>query len=325
MSPHRPLIRSRTPTSATAHIRHQTHAERAKPHARRSFGAPLLCALLGLAGGGCGGATAESPGGSDAQGASRPPGAAAVQADVEELRAALVSPELTAGSSEVGTWKQRRTAVMDRLKGGDPAVGRELLRILREERRELDTAVRTGFLEVAAHCATDDAVPFLIEVFETYGEPLDLRTAACHQLAAVAPAEAVERLQPILVQARPRQTWPAAEAMLEAFVKSCDATDAVDPKLEVLTRIATGILFDDAARYRALKELGEVDHPLARQAIEAALVESTGNGYLRRKAAQALLAGAPDECCAVFERVAAHEADGNFLLFLEDMLEKNCR
>ena len=55
------------------------------------------------------------------------------------------------------------------------------------------------------------------------------------------------------------------------------------------------------------------------------LIESTGNGYLRRKAAQALLTADPEGCCARLQQTIEQEADLNFAHFLYDMIETNCR
>ncbi|MFT7487275.1 MAG: HEAT repeat protein, partial [Candidatus Paceibacteria bacterium] len=82
---------------------------------------------------------------------------------------------------------------------------------------------------------------------------------------------------------------------------------------------------DDAARHQAVKELGKHKTPHAHMALRQILVESTGNAYLRRKAAQAIKESFPrEEACAIFAEISTMEADNNFLLFLADMIEDNC-
>ena len=83
--------------------------------------------------------------------------------------------------------------------------------------------------------------------------------------------------------------------------------------------------YDETARIKATKALGQYKDPLATQAISSILIESTGDGYLRRMAAQGLHDTLPGETsCDIFRRVADREADMNLLRFLLDMLEKNC-
>ncbi len=124
-------------------------------------------------------------------------------------------------------------------------------------------------------------------------------------------------------RAHPTQTQPPAEFILSSFVTACDKTGR-SPVPE-LADAATNLFMDETARIRAVKELGHRPEPLAIQALQAILVESTGDGYIRRMAAQGLRDSLPKEnACALFQGISEHEADLNFLQFLKDMLDKNC-
>ena len=64
---------------------------------------------------------------------------------------------------------------------------------------------------------------------------------------------------------------------------------------------------------------------LERRALETVLIESSGNGYLRRKAAQSLRLSLPAEtACTLFRTVFEREADINFAKFLGDMIAQLC-
>ena len=66
--------------------------------------------------------------------------------------------------------------------------------------------------------------------------------------------------------------------------------------------------------------------PIGQRALESCLVESSGDGYLRRMSAQSLRDLLPSEsACALFAEVARRESDINFRAFLLDMMQRNCR
>jgi hypothetical protein len=157
----------------------------------------------------------------------------------------------------------------------------------------------------------------------TYGHKIDIRTEAALFLGEVVPARAVELLGPELLKRKRTSTMPDDEFMLRAYVKGCEGSGA-DP-VPVLVSVATDIFKQDAARHQAAQELGNHPVELSLQALRAILVESTGNAYLRIKAAQAIRKAFPrEEACAIFEEIATHEADENFLKFLADMIQENC-
>lgn len=220
----------------------------------------------------------------------------------------------------------RGRELLGRLRQADRETGLDAMRMLQEappEGTDRPVDVERALLDVAAHAATEDVRPLLENLVTQYGPSLALRTEATLLLADTSPERALEVLEPMVRKARPAQTQPPAEFILRAFVSACDATGR-SPVPE-LSDVATNLYMDETARIRATKELGRRPEPLALQALEAILVESTGDGYLRRMAAQGLRDSLPKEnACEVFEQVADREADLNFLQFLRDLLEKNC-
>jgi len=212
------------------------------------------------------------------------------------------------------------------LRASDRACGQKALAILREKPESGTTRpvdVERALIDVGAHAAPEDAAPLLETLVNDYGPSLDLRTEATLLLAEVRPARAVEILQPLVTQAKPGRTLPPPEFLIEAFTSACDAVGR-SPVPE-LADVATNLFMDETARIRAVKKLGKRNDPLALQALQAILVESTGDGYLRRMAAQGLRDTlSREDGCEIFRKVADKEADLNFIEFLRDMIEKNC-
>jgi hypothetical protein len=252
---------------------------------------------------------------------------AATQARLAELVAAL-TPLKTTETSDVTDKKfLQGQKLLAELRAGGRDVGLEALRVLRitptkDTPRPL--AVERGLLDVAAHAAPEDARPLLAALVTQYGASLELRTEATLLLAETSPAAAIEVLEPMVAKARPTQTWPPQEFLVQAWVNACEKTGRSPVK--ELADVATNLFMDETARIRATKELGKHTEPLATQALQAILVESTGDGYLRRMAAQGIRDSLPAEsACAIFEKTAEHEADMNFAKFLADLLDKNCK
>jgi hypothetical protein len=180
-----------------------------------------------------------------------------------------------------------------------------------------------GLLPDAAPAAPLDSRELLHNMVTQYGTALDLRTEAVLLYAETSPAQALEVLSPLVVQQRAESTLPPAEFLVAAYVTACEKTGT--SPVDALATVATNLFQEGAARVRAVKELGKHGEPRAVQALQAILVESTGDGYLRRMAVQSLLKNLPREsACEVFLRVADKEADLNFLQFLRDVLDKNC-
>jgi len=249
------------------------------------------------------------------------PDALAVQ--LGDLENALVRPEPGISSSEFGSWKTRRQKLLEQAIQGPSALGRQALeRLEGPALSSLDLNVVRGLLEVAARTLPAETTPRLVEIFETYGYPLPLRQTACSLLGEVAPEDALKRLKPLILEARPTRTLPAHEVMLEAYLTASAALDE-DP-VPVLADVATSLLHPDSARNMSVKALAQHPSGLGQSALEAVLVESTGNAYIRRLAAQALWQSTPESSCATFERVASLEADLKFLAFLANMIDSHC-
>lgn len=276
------------------------------PPARALLSA-LLVTLPWMVGGACSEAPPEDP-------------EAALR--LQTLVDALDPPPADATSDKKNAYYLRREEVLEEMSTAGPELGAMALQLF-DERADAKPAIRKGLLEVAAKNLGAEIVPRLEEIFGEYGWDLGERGLACKLLAEVAPERAVELLEPLILEARPRQTLPPGEEMITAWSDACVALDR--DRTDVLLRISTDIYQEDRNRTVAVELLGTIDGPRPRQALETVLVESTGNGYVRRKAAQALRDRLPEEeACAIFERVIALEADINFQRFLADLIERNC-
>jgi hypothetical protein len=84
---------------------------------------------------------------------------------------------------------------------------------------------------------------------------------------------------------------------------------------------------DMTSRAKAAKALRDFPlEPLGEAALRSCLVESTGDGYLRRMAGQSLRELLPREAgCSLFHEVWQRETDLNFRAFLDDLIQDNCR
>lgn len=260
-------------------------------------------------------------------GTSSSPGSAeSVHAQLTELVETQTPLQKTVTSDITDKRFLRGRELLGRLREAGRPAGLEAMAMLREPHageKPLPVDVERALLDVAAHAAPEDARPLLEALVTQYGPTLEVRTEATLLLAETSPARALEILEPLVKKARPTQTLPPAEFILRAFVTACDKTGR-SPVPE-LADVATNLYMDETARIRAVKELGHRPEPTAIQALQAILVESTGDGYIRRMAAQGLRDSLPREnACELFQRIADHEADLNFLQFLRDMLDKNC-
>lgn len=209
------------------------------------------------------------------------------------------------------------------LSNAGPEVGHAALRAL-QERKDKVVDVERGLITVAAKAATAETLPLLEKLVTQYGASLDLRTEATLLIAEVAPERAWQILQPMVTKQRPDSTTADSEFLVRAFVTACEKTGRSPVK--ELADVATNLFQQEAARVRAVKELGNHKDPLAEHALRAILVESTGDGYLRRKAAQSLVQILPREtACEIFKQVADHEAEINMLQFLMNLIDQNCQ
>ncbi len=249
----------------------------------------------------------------------------AARAQIDELVTALtpLRPDLTSDILDRHYWKQLE--VRERLRtSGDADVGIAALRAYVEYRGE-ETLVRQGLLEVAAHAAPEESRELLKTLMLEYGYPIDDRTYATQYLAETSPEVYLAAAETYVTRrGRPTKTMPNDEFLVRGWITACAKTGR-SPVPE-LASVATNLHMEDAARHLATEELGRHRDPLGRKALETVLVESSGNGYIRRKAAQSLHASLPAEtACTMFRYVLEHEADLNFRAFLEDMVERFCR
>lgn len=291
-------------------------AHRALPHTGRS---QLLAAVLCLLGGstllaGCAGEAAGKAPLDPAQIAQR----------IERLieLCTPLDPTLTSDHHDRQLHAQR--ALVEELSRAGPELGRAALEAYeRNSTPDTPDLLRVRLLEVASHAAPEHTRPKLVALLTQYGYPMLDRTESARLLAETSPTTALELLEPMVSETRRSSTMPDDEFLVRAYVTACRGAQ-VSP-VPVLARFVTNIYKQEAARHYAAQALGEHPEPLGIKALEAVLIESTGNGYLRRKAAQALRVALPAEsACTVFRAVADREADMGFLEFLISMIEANC-
>jgi len=272
---------------------------------------PLLLAT-GLLATGCGPETAASSTSTQE-----------VQREVRELMTAVTPLKATALPVEKNSWHKQRKATLERMRTLGKEYGLEALRIYREEPPALPE-VRIGLLDVAAHCAPAETSPLLVQLTTVFGEDILVRTKATEFLGECAPAQAVELLEPILHNRYDGRTYPPEERLLEAYVAGCEH-EKHDP-VPLLCTIATDVNRPQDVRHLATRTLARFDAPQSRQALQALMVESSGNGYIRRVAAQSLQQLLPkEEFCAYVLGVQQHEADPEYIGFLESVLTTSCR
>ncbi|MBL8862664.1 MAG: hypothetical protein JNK02_11710 [Planctomycetes bacterium] len=249
-------------------------------------------------------------------------GARSADERVAELTQALTPLPGHLTSDILDAHFHRGNELVAELSRAEPEVGRASLRALAGQQHKV-VAVERGLLTVAAHSAPADTVPLLENLVQNYGPSLDLRTEAALLLAEVAPERALPILEPLVLRQVRNQTTPPAEFLVVAWVTACDKTGR-SPVPE-LCDVATNLFQEGSARVRAVKELGKRPDPRGERALRAILVESTGDGYLRRMAAQAIRDSLPTEtACEIFRQVGDKEADLNMLRFLAEMVDRLC-
>jgi hypothetical protein len=274
--------------------------------------AALFCGLCWLLNGGCG------RGGSHAEALSMTP-----EARVGRLVDILTPLDKTVTSDVSDARFHKSQDMLAELSSAGPEVGRAALHAL-QERKEKVVDIERGLITVAAKSDTQETLPLLEKLVTQYGAAIDLRTEATLLIAEVAPERAWQLLQPMVTQQRPDSTTAPAEFLLRAFVTACEKTGRSPVK--ELANVATNLFQDEAARVRAVKELGKYSDPLAEQALRTILIESTGDGYLRRMAAQSIVKSLPREsACDILKQVADHEAELNMLQFLMNVIDQNCQ
>lgn len=242
---------------------------------------------------------------------------------IEILVEALTPLDQTWTSDVKDAWLQNTIEKVGIMKNAGPEVGREALRVLREEGHEA-VGVEVGLLTVAAHADPVGTQPYLEELIFEYGYAMHQRAEAVKLLGEIAPNRAIELYDPHLRDPRQRKTYPDAEFFVRSYIKAANEVEH-DP-VDLLADVTTNIWHQDAARHFAVRELGNHPSEIGRQALHITLIESTGNGYLRRLAAQSLRNSLPrEQACQIFAEVANKEASRNFLAFLIDIINENCK
>lgn len=190
-----------------------------------------------------------------------------------------------------------------------------------------DFQSRRTLLRIGARVSPEEATPLLAKLAFTYGYPMGDRAEAVLFLAETDPAALLEGARQYLERKtyKRHQTAPSDEFYARAWVKACTLSGE-DP-VPMMADVAMNVALEPIARYVAIDALAQHgDDPLARATLHEALIESTGDGYLRRKAAQGIIASFPGEdACALLLKVLRSEADQNMARFLDDMVQTNCR
>ncbi|MEM8709688.1 MAG: hypothetical protein AAGG01_01950 [Planctomycetota bacterium] len=189
-----------------------------------------------------------------------------------------------------------------------------------------DFQSRRTLLRIGARVSPKEAAPLLRDLAFTYGHRLGDRAEATLFLAEVDPNALFEGARPYLERPGKRfQTAPSDEFYARAWNIACEKTGR--SPVPMMSQVAMNIALEPIARYVAIDELAKhADDPLAKATLKEALVESTGDGYLRRKAAQGIIGGFPaEEACILLAETLRNEADINMARFLDDMIQTNCR
>ncbi len=189
-----------------------------------------------------------------------------------------------------------------------------------------DFQSRRTLLRIGARVSPDAASAILKTLAFEYGHRMGDRAESLLLLAETDPEALLEGARPYLERTGRRfQTAPSDEFFARAWVKACKNTDK--SPVPMMADVAMNIALEPIARYVAIDALGEHGNdPLAQATLQEAIVESTGDGYFRRKAAQAIIASFPGErACVLLAEVLSNEADVNMARFLDDMIQTNCR
>ena len=245
---------------------------------------------------------------------------------VAELLRSLQPLDPTLTSDHHDRWFMDNKILVERLEASDrPEVGWAALHAFTNYPQR-HHAIRRTLLAVGAHVAPNEAEPLLAELAFTYGHFIEDRSEALLLLAEVAPeafiAGAEEHLRRLGL---PEQTGPNDEFYVEGWRVACEQSGR--SPVPMMAQVATNLALEPYARVIAIRTLGpHADDPRASGAIRTALVESSGNGYLRRVSAQTVLSSFPKEtACELLKEVASREADVNFSRFLDDVIQMNCR
>lgn len=241
---------------------------------------------------------------------------------IREFLEVMLRPPLDETSDVHDRWYHATAAHLQRLVSeADEDVGNAALHAFTGNVTD-GVVTRRALLIIGARCSPRSAAPLLREYSLTYGYRLDDRSEATVLWAEVDPQGYLSEMEPHLRRReRPTATMPNDEFLLRGWIEACER--AGRSPVPVCADVAVNIRMEAYARYMATEELGRhPDDPLARHALETCLIESTGDGYLRVKAAQAIrMAYANEDACALFQDVLSKEASFDFSSFLQDMIK----
>jgi hypothetical protein len=249
---------------------------------------------------------------------SAPIGAAA-RAEIKAFVEAMIPPAIEETSDIHDAWLKRTRALRQVMEAREEEIGNAALHAFTGQVSDR-TVTRQALLRIGTRCSPKAAAPLLRELMVTYGYRYDDRTEAAVLLAEADPhlymQEAAAHLRR---RQRATKTMPPDEFLIRAWVTACERTGT--SPVDMLADAATNLILDPPARYAATEALGKYpDDALGREALKACLVESTGDAYLRRKAAQAIrVSFNTEEACALFSHILALEVDATFATFLADM------
>ncbi len=234
-----------------------------------------------------------------------------------------LDPTLTSDYHDRHLAEQRQ--LIEGLKVSEEEIGNAALHAYTGAEKE-PYLVRRALIWVGGFAAPESARELLRTLMMNYGFPIDDRTEATIVLAKTSPevflASAAAHLRR---REKPTQTMPDDEFLVEGWVDACQLTG--QSPVPMLADVATNLLMQPRARYLAAKRMRLFpNEPIGQEALESCLVESMGDGYLRRMAAQSLRELLPRETgCRLFAETLARESDLNFRQFLNDMIQENCR
>jgi hypothetical protein len=245
--------------------------------------------------------------------------------EIVELVEALLplDPTLTSNHHDQQYWREK--ALVERLERAEKEVGWAALHAFTNS-KERDFKVRRNLLRVGARSAPEEARALLEALTFTYGVNIEDRTEGCLLFAEIAPERYMELARPFVVRrGMLHQTLPNDEFLVKAWTKAC-AVSGVSPVPE-MSDVATTLMMEPFARVVALRTLGRHDLTQeSRSALQTCLVESMGDGFIRRVAAQEIVRSFPrEDSCALLREVLSREADPAMATFLDEVLQENCR
>tara|TARA_R110002126_G_scaffold11114_10_gene50447 strand:- start:811 stop:1809 length:999 start_codon:yes stop_codon:yes gene_type:complete len=236
-----------------------------------------------------------------------------------------IDPTLTSDHTDRRWWERHDR--LANLKNGSVDIGNAALHAWTGTPSEAPYLVRRSLLWVGGHASPDAARELLTRIYLEYGyAPIDDRTEACLVLAETSPERFLEVTEKHLLRHGKRtETLPDEEFMVDGWVAAC--VELKRSPVPMLAQVATNRALDPAARWSAVKSLRDFEaEPEGLDALQLCLLESSGDGYLRRMAAQSLRDLLPgEEACALFAQVLSNESDLNVRQFLVDMMQDNCR